>query len=187
MFRKHAATSFLSLGLMLSFFLGLKLHDAVSHVLHPNVKPALYGFTVQLLEKFPPKGDIAFVGDSHIARADWNALLNRSDIANFGVGGDGTQGVLQRLDSVIHSGAKHVVLLIGVNDLIDGRSPDDIGNDIRQIIQKLRPHLKISLVSVMPTSGNYAHINNDVRSLNERLRSLCVDECQFIDASEFIR
>jgi lysophospholipase L1-like esterase len=174
------------LGIGLSFFLGLKLHDAISGILHPSVKPAVYGFTVQFLEKFPPKGDIAFVGDSHIARADWNALMGRSDIANFGVSGDGTKGVLGRLDSVMSSGAKHVVILIGVNDLIDGRDPDDIKNDIHLMIEKLRPHSKISLVSVMPTSGNYAHINGDVRTLDAKLRSICTQDCRFIDAMQIL-
>ncbi len=155
-------------------------------MLHPSVQPAVYSFNVQFLEKFPPKGDIAFVGDSHVARADWNALMGRSDIANFGISGDGTKGALKRLDSVIGSGAKQVVILIGVNDLIEGRSPDDISNDIRQIIQMLKPHSNISLVSIMPTSGSYAYLNGNVGTVDEQLRSICIHECKFIDATKIL-
>ena len=40
----------------LSFFAGLKLHDGVSHMLHPDPAPTVYGFKVDFLNNFLQKG-----------------------------------------------------------------------------------------------------------------------------------
>ncbi len=160
--------------------ISLELRDSSSPQ-KGNFVPPDYSFHVDLLQRFTPKCHIAFLGDSHIARVDWNALLGRSDTANFGIGGDETKGVLSRLQPVIASGARHVVLLIGINDLMKGRKPDEIADDIREIIRQIQQSSEITVVSVMTTSGMYASINDRVRELDEKLRNICINECRFID------
>lgn len=175
-----------SAGLALSFFAGLKLHDNISHLLHPSVIPAVYGFSVDFLNRFPPRGEVVFLGDSHIARVDWNALLGRNDTVNFGISGDTARGVLLRLRPVILSDAKQIVLMIGVNDITEGKRPDDVADDIRQIITQLSRKSKVAVLAVMMTTGKYSHLNNDIRKLNEILRHVCANECKFIDTTSLI-
>ena len=45
--------------------------------------------------------------------------LSRTDIINRGISGDHTDGILARLQEIIHYKPKAVFLLIGVNDLFE--------------------------------------------------------------------
>jgi lysophospholipase L1-like esterase len=138
------------------------------------------------MNKFPPKGEVAFVGDSHIARADWNSLLNRSDIANYGVGGDGTTSLLKRLEPVINSGAKRAVLMIGVNDLFQGKTPEETAQNIFKIISALQKKMAVTVLSVMPTTGQFGDVNHKIAILDQKISALCVAACSFVDLRNVI-
>lgn len=72
------------------------------------------------------KEKIVFLGDSLIDKGEWNELLSNEDIANRGINGDTTEGVLNRIDSVIALVPKKAFIMIGTNDVGRGESKDII-------------------------------------------------------------
>jgi hypothetical protein len=61
------------------------------------------------------------LGDSITTLTDWKALLPSFDVANRGIPGDTTKGVLERIDNIISMSPKCVAVMLVVNDLIEGR------------------------------------------------------------------
>ena len=138
-----------------------------------------------------PRKDLLFIGDSitdeWIYPADhqypgglstWNKRYK--DVAtNFGMSGDKTQQVLWRLTE---GGAldgykpKQIVLLIGINNLIQNDTPADTADGIKTIVaylRKLRPQTKILILGIFPCHEKPADpIREKVRTVNARIKSL---------------
>jgi len=100
-------------------------------------------------------GSVVFLGDSitdgwHTLAADFPKLK----VANRGIGGDITSGVLYRLKAdVLSLNPVAVVLLIGTNDAGDGASGEDIAGNIQLIltaINSYNPNIKVIVCKVMP-------------------------------------
>jgi beta-glucosidase len=103
--------------------------------------------------------DILFIGDS--LTMQWSrSPLWASDLAplgaeNFGVDGDGTRQVLWRITNgeLDGSAPKIVVLLIGINDLIDGDSPEAVRDGTLAIIREIQarlPRTRILSLAIFP-------------------------------------
>jgi lysophospholipase L1-like esterase len=86
------------------------------------------------------------------------------------------RGVLKRLDeSVFHCAATDVFLMIGVNDLGSGRTPEVMEQGYREILQRIKtetPRVRVHVQSVLPTRDNYAKHNANVVDFNGRLKKL---------------
>ncbi|MBO7215331.1 MAG: hypothetical protein J6V66_07580 [Clostridia bacterium] len=111
------------------------------------------------------KGQIVFVGDSHIDLCALDNYYQDLSLATYnrGIGGDTTQGVLNRLDvSVFDIAPKAVVLMIGTNDVNFGIPPavyfQNYENIVRKIYENL-PGVKLYLVSTPPLSETIPGIN----------------------------
>lgn len=107
------------------------------------------------------QGDIVFLGNSITEQGgDWSAKFGRSDIKNRGIGGDVTDGVLARLEEIVHAKPKAVFIMIGINDINNWNlnwgipSPEYVGNNIPKIakaIHRKSPKTKIYIQTVLPT------------------------------------
>ncbi len=104
------------------------------------------------------RGAIVFLGDS--ITQGWDNLAKAFPdfkVANRGIAGDTTRGVLYRLnEDVIDLKPKAVVLLIGTNDIGLGAKPDDVADNIKAIIaalQKSNPRMPIIFCEIMPSNG----------------------------------
>ena len=102
-------------------------------------------------------GSVVFLGDSitegwHSLAADFPKLK----VANRGIGGDITSGVLYRLKAdVLSLNPVAIVLLIGTNDAGDGANGEDIAANIQLIllaIKNTNPNIKVIVCKVMPRS-----------------------------------
>ena len=89
--------------------------------------------------------------------------LSGNNIVNRGISGDHTDGVLARLEEIIHYKPKVVFLLIGVNDLFEDnrsrpeRTPEYVANNIfliSDIINKKSPNTKIFTQTIIPINNN---------------------------------
>ena len=89
--------------------------------------------------------------------------LSGNNIVNRGISGDHTDGVLARLEEIIHYKPKAVFLLIGVNDLFEDnrsrpeRTPEYVANNIlliSDIINKKSPNTKIFTQTIIPINNN---------------------------------
>ena len=82
---------------------------------------------------------IAFLGDSITAGGEWDSWFPGRDARNFGVPGDTTANVLDRLDDCIQTRPSHIYLLIGTNDFgNENRSVEHVVTNAEQILSGLR-------------------------------------------------
>lgn len=99
-------------------------------------------------------GGIVFLGDSITEQFIVSEFFPEHYVINRGISGDTTDGLLERLEeSVYNINPSKIFLLIGVNDLGNGKDADYIGKNIDIIITKILeklPHTNIIIQSVYP-------------------------------------
>ena len=126
-------------------------------------------------------GDNVFLGNSITEGGqDWAGKFGITNIKNRGIGGDGTDGVLNRLDELIHFKPKAIFILIGINDLFNLHyqkevpSAEYVGNNIlkiSKILSEKTPNTKIYVQTILPTDAEfmkeYISIVNAIIKANE--------------------
>ncbi|WP_198007058.1 GDSL-type esterase/lipase family protein [Roseobacter sp. CCS2] len=102
---------------------------------------------LQLFEQFATQSEFVMIGDSITHRGLWTEFLPNYSVANRGIGGDTTDDVLRRMDSVLNLQPKFAFTMIGINDLSYGVETQEVfenytavldilmANDITPIIQ----------------------------------------------------
>ena len=112
-------------------------------------------------------------------------MLNRgigADVIGNALPEDDPRGVLKRLDeSVFDCAATDVFLLMGINDLGSGRTPEVMEKGYREILERVKkqtPDVRVHVQSVLPTRDNHAKHNVNVLDFNQRLRKLA-DEFKY--------
>jgi lysophospholipase L1-like esterase len=96
--------------------------------------------------------DVVVVGDSLTERAEWWELLDRP-VANRGIAGDTVDRVRARLDDVVALEPRVVFVLVGVNDLLAGATPEALAARHAALVAELRrrlPHARIVVESLLP-------------------------------------
>jgi lysophospholipase L1-like esterase len=92
-------------------------------------------------------------------------------VANRGISGDTTRGVLIRLkEDVLALNPAAVVLLIGTNDLEEGADPEVINGNLRLILAALKlhdPKMPVVLCQVFPSSETKKRPAEKIRRLNQ--------------------
>ncbi|WP_244483679.1 GDSL-type esterase/lipase family protein, partial [Methylobacterium sp. Leaf91] len=81
---------------------------------------------------------IIMLGDSLTEQGNWARRFFPLDVRNRGVGGEGAGDLLRRLDRVIEERPAAVFLMVGVNDLKSGASPEATMQAISAISSRLR-------------------------------------------------
>jgi lysophospholipase L1-like esterase len=128
---------------------------------------------------------VVLLGDSITEGFEVAKYFPGRRVLNRGIGADvignelppeDNRGVLKRLDeSVFHCAATDVFLMIGINDLGSGRTPDVMEQGYREILQRIKketPRVRVHVQSVLPTRDNYAKHNANVVDFNDRLKKL---------------
>jgi lysophospholipase L1-like esterase len=130
------------------------------------------------------KGAVVFLGDS--ITQGWHSLANafpNIKVANRGIGGDTTRGVLYRLQAdVLDLDPKAIVLLIGTNDVGNGAKPEDVADNIETILQEIKqfnPHLPVVVCEVMPRSDRGQHPADRIEKLNALVAASIKNDAQF--------
>ena len=110
------------------------------------------------------------LGDSITDEGQWDELLNLDTIQNRGISGDTTDGVLERLNSV-NKNIEKVFIMIGVNDIMRGKSVDEIFSNYLKIIQFFKEkNIKIHIQSTLYIGETRkADFNPKVEELNKKL------------------
>ena len=116
------------------------------------------------------KYETMMLGDSITDEGQWDELLNNNKVQNRGISGDTTDGVLDRLNSV-NKNIKQVFIMIGVNDIMRGKSVDEIYANYLKIIQIFKEkNIKIHIQSTLYIGETRkADFNPKVEELNKRL------------------
>lgn len=117
-------------------------------------------------------GGVAFVGDSLTDFGRWSDAWPSLTIRNFGIVGDTTLGLENRIGQVVRAKPDRIFLLIGTNDIEYGRPLPEIAANIDHIVARLQlelPRSKIFLESVLPRQPQYAE---QVRTLNGLIKKV---------------
>ena len=116
---------------------------------------------------------VVFLGDS-ITQGwgdDMKGSFSGMKVANRGIGGDTTRGVLIRIDEdVLVLDPATVVILIGTNDLEDGAEPETAAGNLKLILSKLEQHdpkMPIILCQVFPSSETKKRPADKIKKLNQ--------------------
>jgi lysophospholipase L1-like esterase len=135
------------------------------------------------------QGAIVFVGDS--LTGGWKNLAKdfpKLKVANRGVGGDVSRGVLFRLkEDVLDLNPKAVVIEIGNNDLTAfGKPADMLSNlsDMLALIEKEKPGMPVVLCTIPSSANPKAPVKADDRkAMNEGIRKIASEHknSQFVD------
>lgn len=114
---------------------------------------------------------VVFLGDS--ITQGWGDNLSGSfpglKVANRGISGDTTRGVLIRLrEDVLAVHPSAVVILIGTNDLEEGADPETIAANLKLIISELKQlKMPIILCQVFPSSETKKRPAEKIKKLNQ--------------------
>jgi lysophospholipase L1-like esterase len=132
------------------------------------------------------QGAVVFLGDS--ITQGWEKTLGATfpgmKIANRGINGDTSRGVLLRLrDDVLALKPRAVVLLIGTNDLDEGATPETIAGDIRLILADLKQHnpsMPVVLNLIFPSSSTKGRPADAIKATNALLLDAVKRDAQVI-------
>lgn len=138
---------------------------------------------------------VVFFGNSLTQGGDWQALFPTADVANRGISGDNTFGMLARIDEVVASQPSLFVMLAGINDISQDCPVEKIVANQREIVSRLKadsPNTRIIIESPLPINndfGRYVRLNGkeqEVQKLRRALRVMAKQEgVMYLDIHPF--
>ena len=119
------------------------------------------------------RGAVVLLGDS-ITQGwgeDFSAWFPRMKIANRGISGDTSRGVLIRLqEDVLALQPQAVVLLIGTNDLEEKADPETIAANLKLMLAEFAKHdakMPVVLCQVFPSSAVMKRPSDKIKKVNQ--------------------
>ena len=130
------------------------------------------------------QGAVVFLGDS--ITQGWKDSLAPSfpgvKVANRGISGDTTRGLILRLDEdVLSLRPSAVVLLIGTNDLEENATPWSTATNLRLLLAALKQHnpaMPVVVCAVMPSSPTKKRPAHLIRRINQLILEATLDQPQ---------
>lgn len=121
---------------------------------------------------------VVFLGDS--ITQGWGDDLGNTfpglRVANRGISGDTTRGMLLRLKSdVLALNPKGIVMLMGTNDLEEGADAATIAANVEQIlavIQEHNPKIPVTLCRMFPASASVKRPADQIQAINEAIANV---------------
>ena len=142
----------------------------------------------QLVAVLKPKHLAILAGDSLSLRFP-PGKLSGYWLLNQGISGETTAGLLKRLNVFDQTQPDVIFVMIGINDLLRGRSDSEILDDQRRVIEDLKathPRAKIVLQSILPHAIEQvtwegrdrllALPNRRIEALNEGMEAIAATE-----------
>jgi len=149
---------------------------------------AYYYHKKENFESLPDtENEIIFLGNSITDNCEWSELFRNPNIKNRGIGGDDSDGILERIDEVVSSKPSKIFLMIGTNDLSKGKNVEYIIMNYKKIIaeiQKASPETELYIQSVLPVEDaiHYTRPNSDIIAINRQLQEIAGEmELTYID------
>jgi lysophospholipase L1-like esterase len=149
-----------------------------------------YKMRVSMFDNLTEHRDVVMLGDSITARGEWAELTGYASIANRGIGGDTTAGVLLRLDPIVAMNPRRIFILLGINDLVQGRSVEQLLNNYKEIVKRL--HQSGAIVYVQSTLNvsrkSRLKFNDHINTVNDQMRDYCdsTGSCSFININSVL-
>jgi hypothetical protein len=152
----------------------------------PYNKHPLYISYQKLFNGSSAEYDVVFLGDSITSAGRWSEAFPTINVANRGIPGDTSKGILSRLDSIIQHNPKIAYLMFGINDISKGESAVDIFNRYQKIVDRLRSN-NIDVVMQSTLLSDRHNWNKVVVKLNKKLE-IYADELKlsYIDLNKIM-
>jgi len=137
-------------------------------------KMSRYILTLDNHSAFSKEVDIVMFGDSITEWGPWHDALASYSLANRGLAGDTTTGMLRRLESTKVCQPKLVCVMAGINDLSQGYSVDQILDNYRQMLDFWQAEgIEVWVQSTLYVGQRISSLNPQVTLLNQALQQLC--------------
>lgn len=142
---------------------------------------------------------IVMLGNSLTEYAgNWGKLLGAEKVVNRGIAGDDATGIYNRLGQILPWHPEAIFLMVGINDLSHGLTPEAVVAQVRRLILRIRkdsPVTKIYVQSLLPINeavGNWPRLEGKtdaVPEVNRLLKAYCDESgIEFIDLyHKFVR
>jgi lysophospholipase L1-like esterase len=132
------------------------------------------------------RGAVVFLGDS--ITQGWGGGLGAAfpgvKVANRGISGDTTRGVLLRLrEDVLMLDPTAVVLLIGTNDLEESAAPEVIAGNLKLMLAAMKQHnprMPIILCQILPSSASMRRPADKIQATNALYQAAVKNDPQVI-------
>jgi lysophospholipase L1-like esterase len=131
------------------------------------------------------QGAVVFLGDSITQGwgADFKKTFDGMKLANRGIGGDTTRGMLLRLqEDVLALNPKAVVLLMGTNDIEIEVPAEAIGRNFQKIVAALKahnPNMPVIVCRIFPSSATKKRPKETILAVNEQMAAGVKGDSQF--------
>lgn len=130
------------------------------------------------------QGAVVLLGDS--ITQGWGDEAGKSfgamKIANRGISGDTTRGMLIRLkEDVLALHPAAVIILAGTNDLEEKATPEIVAGNLKLILAALKEHraeMPVVLCKVFPSSASKARPADQIKAINKLLGDVVRDQPQ---------
>ena len=124
------------------------------------------------------QGALVFLGDS--ITQGWGDDMGKSfpgiQVANRGISGDTTRGMLLRLKKdVLELNPKGIVMLMGTNDLEEGADANVVSKNIELILTDIQKHnakIPVTLCKVFPASASKKRPAQQIKDINAAIASV---------------
>lgn len=143
---------------------------------------AYYYHKKENFESLPnTENEIIFLGNSLTDGNEWSEMFENPNVKNRGIGGDDTDGILDRISEVTTSQPAKVFIMIGTNDLAYGKSVEYVIDNYKKIIDSIQiksPNTKIYIQSELPVDDaiHYTRKNSDLKEINRHLQIICSEK-----------
>ena len=131
------------------------------------------------------QGAVVFFGDSITQGwgTDFKKAFEGMKLANRGIGGDTTRGMLLRLkEDVLSLRPKAVVLLMGTNDIEVEVPVEAIGRNFQKIVAALKAHdpkMPVIVCRIFPSSATKKRPKETILAVNELFAAAVKGDAQF--------
>ncbi len=132
-----------------------------------------------LYRKYKTSDTILFIGNSIIARCNWNELLDSKNIINDGVGGITSYEIFLKLSGLLKTNPKKIFFEMGSNDIYRNAYLQDVMDNFHNILYTVKikcPLAKIYFMSVLPNEESrieFRGINGRIDDLNSTIEVFC--------------
>ncbi len=132
--------------------------------------------------------DLVMFGDSITEWGPWHDALSGISLANRGLSGDTTSGMVQRLPTTSVCSPKLVCIMAGINDLSQGSSVESIlSNYLKMLDFWQENNIEVWVQSTLFVGSRLDALNASVEQLNQELRQICHQRgLRFIDLNSVL-
>jgi lysophospholipase L1-like esterase len=138
---------------------------------------------------------ILFIGNSIIAKCNWNELLDNPHIVNDGVGGITSSEIFMRLNEFLTMTPKKIFFEMGINDIKSNAGLQQIINSYYNTLKSIRiryPFTKVYFFSVLPVVELHAadgiRLNEKIDQLNSNMQIFCQRyKAQYIEINSLLK